>query len=95
MAIPRKGSRVLDVDGRQFRYLVKNPGFGELTVTVQEDIRPSGRVMQFGWPDGHPVVPSDVEYVVRASLAHGWDPTKSGPAFRGGHPKASTIDNDE
>jgi hypothetical protein len=95
MTIPRKGSRTLDIDGRKFRFMVKPVRDEDLSVTVQEDVEQPGRVMQFHWPEGHSVYPSDVAETVRDALKNGWDPSAKGSAFRWGNPKAAAIANDE
>jgi hypothetical protein len=94
MTIPRKGSRPIDIDGRMFRFMVK-PIREELSVTVQEAAEQPGRVLQFQWPEGHSVYPSDVAETVRDALKAGWDPSARGAAFRFANPKAASIANDE
>lgn len=81
MTLPRKGTRLLDVDGRQFRFIVNKVKGPELSVTV-EDASSPGRVFNFTWPEGHSVLPEDVRINVRAALVAGWDPSATGGAFR-------------
>ena len=94
MTIPRKGSRPIEIDGRQFRFMVK-PHHEELTVTIQEDQVAPGRVLQFRWPQGCSVLPQDIREAIVDGMRAGWDPSARGPAFRFGLPKASAINNDE
>lgn len=97
MTIPRKKSRPIEVDGRKFRFLIKPArARGEdLSVTVQEEAVQPGRVLQFTWPEGCSIFPEDVKVAIRDGLKLGWAPSAKGPAFRFGHPKASTVNNDE
>lgn len=87
MGIPRKGSRRVTVDGKEYRYLVKETHIPEhrdqkeLSVTVQEDgVRP-GRVLQWRWPYGAAVLADDVKAAVRLALERGWVPSERGVAF--------------
>ena len=97
MGIPKKGSRTADVDGRSYRYLVKEvfrmatraeidrhpdePNEKELAVTVQEDIAKPGNVLQFRAPYGHPVTREVIADYVRRALSRGWNPKNRGSAF--------------
>lgn len=90
MTIPHKGSRLLDVDGKAFRFLVKDlrgPTVSEsgeptqVRVTVQEDSDQPGRPLQFTWPYGHAVTPEDVRTAVRDGVKAGWDPASRGGVF--------------
>ena len=99
MSIPKKGSRVLDVDGRSFRYLVKSArgtDHRDLTVTVQEDVEAPGRCLQFRWPEGHSIFPNDVRETVRDALrTRAWDPSSKGAMVFYGSEKAIAVGNDE
>jgi hypothetical protein len=88
MTIPHKGSRTVDVDGKPFRFLVKEKTVSgafdnvkELSVTVQEEAERPGRPMQFTWPHGHAVTPEDVRTAVRGGIGAGWDPASKGGVF--------------
>jgi len=81
MTLPRKGTRTLDVDGRQFRYVVNKVKDEKLSVTVEDATQP-GCVFNYTWPEGHSVYPSDVKVNVQAALKAGWKPENKGPAFR-------------
>lgn len=95
MSIPHKGSRLVDVDGKPFRFMVKErvaiPGSDSphgpadqklIWVTVQEDVEEPGRPMQYTWPYGHAVTPEDVRTAVRDGMKAGWDPSSRGAAFQ-------------
>lgn len=86
MGIPKKGSRKIDVDGKGFRFLVREkkiPDFEDLklSVTVQEEADKPGRCFQFDWPHGHFVTPEDVKVAVRDAMKAGWDPWSRGGVF--------------
>lgn len=87
MGIPRKRSRLIDVDGKPFRYFVKETHIDdhrdqlELSVTVQEEAERPGRVLQFRSPYGIEVTPEAVRETVRVGLQKGWDPASRGSAF--------------
>lgn len=87
MSIPHKGSRLVDVDGRPFRFLVKETHVPEhrdqkeLSVTIQEESDRPGRPLQFRWPYGHAVTPEDVRNAVRDAMKAGWDPGSRGGVF--------------
>lgn len=87
MGIPRKGSRSITVDGRQYRYLIKQTHIAEhkdqkeLSVTVQEDVERPGRVLQWRWPYGCSVLPDDIKANIRFALERGWEPSERGMAF--------------
>lgn len=91
MTIPHKGSRTVDVDGKAFRFLVKEKGFAEdkeLSVTIQEESEKPGRPLQFTWPYGHAVTPEDVRVAVRDAMKAGWDPASRGGVFQLPQPNA-------
>jgi hypothetical protein len=87
MSIPHKGSRLVDVDGKPYRFLVKETHVPdhhdqkELSVTIQEEADKPGRPLQFRWPYGHAVTPEDVRTAVRDAVKKGWDPASRGGVF--------------
>lgn len=87
MGIPTKGSRTTLVDGREFRYLVKETHVAdhldqkELSVTVQENSERPGNVLQFRTSYGYPVTSDYISVMVRRAFTQGWRPEKRGPAF--------------
>ena len=88
MGIPRKGSRTLNVNGKPYRYLVKQTTIPdhadqkELSVTVQEDVEKPGNVLNFRAPFGHPVTPEYVREIVQEAFSKGWVPSARGAAFQ-------------
>jgi hypothetical protein len=98
MAIPRKGSRLITVDGTVYRWAVRAEptyrqglSWGPLTFAV-EHAEAAGQVLSVktrsprldNWLDlpGVPVTPLTVEQSVRAALAVGWKPHSSDGLFR-------------
>ncbi|GIF43875.1 hypothetical protein Axi01nite_81860 [Actinoplanes xinjiangensis] len=97
MAIPRKGSRLITVDGTLYRWAVRaKPTYcqgldwGPLTFAV-EDAHAPGQVLSVrtssprldNWLSlpGKPVTPLTVEQSVRAALNAGWQPNRSDGVF--------------
>lgn len=97
MALVKKGSRLITIDGVTYRWRVRGrPTYAQglcgrpLTVAV-EQVDYKGRVLLVGMPQDHPsnwiggsalpVLPSAVAAIVRKALAEGWQPTKPGTAF--------------
>lgn len=87
MGIPRKGSKRVEVDGKPYRYLVKEthvPGHKdqkELSITVQEDVAKPGRVLQWRFSFGCAVTSEDIRSAVRIALKAGWKPSERGGPF--------------
>src|SRR4051794_29729423 len=97
MAIPRKGSRLIEVDGTVYRWTVRHKatysqGLGApLTFAVEAADAP-GQVLsvvtESPRPDnwmvapGKPVTPQMVKRGVRLALAAGWEPSQDGGRFR-------------
>jgi len=87
MGIPKKGSRIVNVGGRIFRFLVKETHVPdhrdqkELSVTVQEDVPKPGNVLQFRAWYGVPVTSNSVARMIRRAIKRGWEPAKRGGAF--------------
>ncbi|MEU8317051.1 hypothetical protein AB0C33_01670 [Nonomuraea sp. NPDC048881] len=97
MAMPRKGSRLITVDGTAFRWRVSHrPAFGDgssaapLTFVVERDEDP-GRVLLVSLPCARPdnwrgartiaIRPPLVAACVRRALEQGWTPARPGPRF--------------
>ncbi|MFJ8579335.1 hypothetical protein [Micromonospora sp. NPDC093277] len=97
MALVKKGSRLITVDGITYRWRVRGrPTYAQalcenpLAVAV-EQVDCKGRVLLVGMPQDHPsnwfggpavpVLPSAVAAIVRKALAEGWQPTQPGTAF--------------
>lgn len=92
MALARKGSRPITVDGRSYRWRVNDEdlGLGFFSVTVSLD-EASGQTMCFrtggeprwvapGYP--HPAVkPAKVGEAIRQAASHGWRADEPGKPF--------------
>lgn len=87
MGISRRKSRPVWVDGKPFRFLVKETHVPdhqdqlEISVTVQEETEDPGRVLQFRLPYKYPLGPMGVRDVVRQALQAGWAPSTRGGPF--------------
>lgn len=103
MAMPKKGTRRIEVDGRAFRWRLPGARFSEdqglapggrlATLTFQEDTKQPGRVAQVDlrWLDDQSVVPEDVQSLVRRALKAGWDPNERGGPFRLPETKLNSV----
>ena len=97
MAIPKKGSRLIVVDGDRYRWRIRRKitysqgnGWGKLTFAV-EHFDKSGATLVVEMPQAHPsnwmgepivpVLPYDVEYSIRQAIAKGWKPSEPGSSF--------------
>ncbi|MEU8380346.1 hypothetical protein [Streptosporangium sp. NPDC048865] len=97
MAIPKKGSRLIGVDGTAYRWRIRHRptysqgnGWGPLTYAV-EPAEGRGRVLLVKLPCSRPdawlgertttVGPALVAATVRGALDRGWDPSQTGSAF--------------
>jgi hypothetical protein len=87
MGMPKKGSRVIDVDGRNFRWVLASSKIRERwddpqparhggTLTVQEECDTPGHVLQheLSWLRGDSVTPEAVREIIRRALTAGWEP---------------------
>ncbi|WP_433370605.1 hypothetical protein [Streptosporangium sp. CA-115845] len=97
MAIPKKGSRLISVDGATFRWRVRRKptycqanSWGPLTFAVELAETP-GRVLLVSLPCSRPdawygertiaIQPALVTATIRQALDRGWDPRQAGNAF--------------
>ncbi|MEV4159949.1 hypothetical protein [Nonomuraea dietziae] len=97
MAIPKKGSRLITVDGARFRWRVRRKptycqgnSWGPMTFVV-ELADTLGRVLLVSLPCSRPdawwgertmaIRPALVTATIRTALGHGWDPRQAGNAF--------------
>ncbi|MEV0591815.1 hypothetical protein [Nonomuraea cavernae] len=97
MAIPKKGSRLITVDGTKFRWRVRRKptycqgnSWGPMTFAV-ELADASGRVLLVSLPCSRPdawwgertmaIRPALVTATIRIALDRGWDPRQAGSAF--------------
>ncbi|MGW2152287.1 hypothetical protein [Nonomuraea sp. NPDC001699] len=96
MTMPKKGSRLITVDGTAFRWRVshrpasRGDSPSPLTFVVERDENP-GRVLRVSLPCARPdnwegartiaIRPPLVAGCVRRALGQGWLPARPGPAF--------------
>ncbi|GAA4188623.1 hypothetical protein GCM10022252_24200 [Streptosporangium oxazolinicum] len=97
MAIPKKGSRLISVDGTAYRWRIRHKptysqgnSWGPLTYAVELADR-RGRVLLVELPCSRPdawlgertmtVRPTLVAATIRRALERGWDPSQAGSAF--------------
>ncbi|WP_204358426.1 hypothetical protein [Streptosporangium sp. 'caverna'] len=97
MAIPKKGSRLIGVDGTAYRWRIRHKptycqgnSWGPLTYAVEPTEGP-GRVLLVELPRSRPdawlrertmtVRPALVAATIRRALDRGWDPSQAGGAF--------------
>lgn len=97
MGMLKKGSRLLNVDGIQYRWRVRNrPSYSQAIlksplVLAVERADPPGAKLVVELFQAHPgnwlmapvvaVLPSDVESHIRSALAAGWHPDVPGKSF--------------
>jgi len=98
VAIPKKGSRPIAVDGQDYRWFVRRKptdcggsGWTPLTVAVSSDVpRSSSLIATLATkrPDAWlhlgstAVTPGDVAALIRLAIRRGWNPSKPGSAFQ-------------
>jgi hypothetical protein len=97
MALVRKGSRRIVVDGRAYRWQLRGrPSYGQAlcespcTYAVEDYDQP-GKTLVVTTDQPHssnwfgrpaaPVLPADVARAIRQALEHGWDPAGHGAPF--------------
>ncbi|MGS2640880.1 hypothetical protein [Streptosporangium sp. G12] len=97
MTIPKKGSRLISVDGIAYRWRIRHKptycqanSWGPLTYAV-EPAEGRGRVLLVELPCSRPdawygertmtVRPALVAATIRRALDRGWDPSQAGSAF--------------
>ena len=77
MAIPKKGSRLITVDGKRYRWIVIPDDEHNLRAVIELADAPKQRIVTHISP-GDIVTPAEVERIIRAALAQGWSPTQPG-----------------
>ncbi|MFJ1756415.1 hypothetical protein [Kitasatospora sp. NPDC088134] len=97
MALPKKGSRRIVVDGAGYRWRVSSRHWccsyeaTTLGYAVEDAAAPGATlVVETGRPLVHepspeaaePILPGEVAAGIRAARARGWTPTAQGPSFR-------------
>ena len=73
MAISKKGSSVICVDGVKYRWRVKHRSYLELAIWC---IEPIGQHLGGSFDEDRVITPLVVEYVIRTSISNGWQPEK-------------------
>ncbi len=96
MTIPKKSSRVIDVDGVVYRYLIRKGPYVCypylcLRITCQIDAalgakgkRWRGQLLVTTVPvadEGESVTPYNVKYYIAEGMRQGWKPGEKGPPF--------------
>jgi hypothetical protein len=98
MSIPRKGSRTINVDGLQYRWLIRKKASanqyefegGQMNVAI-ECIETEGATLlvetvrprpEWSSERAVPVTPADVAEWIQIAMADGWCPGKPGPIYR-------------
>ena len=97
MSLPRKGSRVINVEGVSYRWLVRaKPTYtqacqdGAMVAAVErENAKGATLSIKFKWlrPDvainlyPNTVTPKLVESCIKSAINEGWKPSEFGPAF--------------
>jgi hypothetical protein len=84
MSLARNGSRVLDIDGRRYRWRVYTAHDPNLAIVVELAEGAAQRMVTWMHPPGAVITPEHVRRTVRHALANGWTPDRRGPelAFR-------------
>jgi hypothetical protein len=98
MALVKKGSRLITVDGVVYRWRLRRrptypQGIGQRRLAFAvEQVDRKGSVLLVTVPQDHPsnwmggpavpVLPSTVAAIVRKALTQGWQASQPGPAFR-------------
>jgi hypothetical protein len=86
MAMPKKGTRLITVDGVRYRWIASGYDryLGEETdarIQVQS-LDPAGAVLSVRAVDWREtVLPSHVAHVIRTAIRKGWKPLEPGPPF--------------
>ena len=96
MAIPKKGSRTIVVEDREYRWVIRKhqiracESVGErmIHVAVESDV-PNSQTLVINSNRcsstldcrGEPVTPSDVRVWIRMAISNGWAPTRPGKQY--------------
>lgn len=96
MAIAKKGSRIIVIDGVRYRWRVSpDDGFMDLVaehasapgqrlsvqIDYEDERRPIGKGA-FATKQGRSIDPGTVHVVILSAIAQGWDPESRGPPLR-------------
>lgn len=104
MAIPKKGSRKITVDGTDYRWTIRRKPTCPKTLCEENvlaavelyDKPRSVLSIKFPWVRydnrfgiaEQPVTPKHIEQCIKRALAEGWQPEKTGNAFEINHVKS-------
>ena len=77
MALARKGTRRIVVDGMAFRWVVAPDDEQDVTLVAERETDPASRLVVW-FQYGYPIVPSIVANEIRMALVNGWYPEQRG-----------------
>jgi len=78
MALARKGTRRIVVDGTAFRWIVAPDDEPGVALVAEHESNPASRVIVW-FPHGKLIAPGVVAAEIRAALLNGWHPERRGP----------------
>jgi hypothetical protein len=81
MALRRKGSRTVVVDGRRYRWVISSRGEPVQGVVVELAEEPASRLVAYT-NQFAVIAPAMVVTGVRSAVSAGWEPDRRGPDFR-------------
>lgn len=91
MALPKKNTRTIDIEGKVYRYLIKSTSTDahsyleqdkkEITITVQEDCDKPGNLLQMRLSNYAACTPKNVRNIIEQSILAGWEPGIKGCPF--------------
>jgi hypothetical protein len=79
MSLAKKGTRVVDVDGRRYRWRVHTAGDPNFAIVVELAEHAAQRMVTWVHPPAYVITPDVVRGAIRHALAHGWAPDRRGP----------------
>ena len=77
MAIPKKGTRLITVDGERYRWVVIRDDEFCLKAIVELADSPKQRIVTH-ISSGDIVTPAEIERIIRAAVCQGWSPCAPG-----------------
>ena len=81
MALRRKGSRTVVVDGRRYRWVITSRGEPVQGVVVELAEEPASRLVAYT-NQFAVITPAMVVTGVRSAVSAGWEPDRRSPVFR-------------
>lgn len=79
MALAAKGTRIVTVDGRRYRWRVHTARDPNLAIVAELAEEPAGRLVAWVHPPTTIITAAVVRRAVRHALDHGWRPDRPGP----------------